>query len=530
MITGETGAGKSLIVDSLALAAGARANSSVVRQGCKKAEITVELDVADSTVSEWLEEQELDNDSSCILRRVIYPDQVSKSFVNNTPVTTRSLKALGNHLVDIHGQHEHQNLLRQSEQRRILDCFALQSENVANLSTIATSIRRKESERNDLLVQVEKFTELRDLTAHQIETLEKLRPEDAEFSTLQSELAALSNAEALATELHGIAEQLHYAEDSAVSAHIHACENLLERSAQIHTQLEPFSKLLEEARLRVDDVARELRNIADRTEYDPPRIAAVEERMAALHQQARVHSTDPDQLATKLTSLHTQLSNYDKELSNVESIDAQIQDLKLQHQALAKQISAARAKAAKDLEQQITADMQHLGMKKGVFKVVLVPENSDVITNFGNENILFKVATNPNQEPRELSKIASGGELSRLSLAIQVNASNIAEVPSIIFDEVDVGIGGQVAESVGKLLRQLGKYAQIFCITHLPQVASCGNQQLSVIKKGEDDSSIYIKPLTHEERVSELARMLGGAKITDRATEHAKEMLLANLQ
>ena len=529
VITGETGAGKSLIVDSLVLATGGRADSKVVRHGCVKAEIVAVFDTLDERARHWLAEQELEDEQQCVLRRIVYRDRPSRAFINGIPVSMQNLGAIGSFLVDIHGQHDHQLLLRQSEQRRILDSIAGHRDAAAELESVAKSIRRLESQRSKSAEKLRHLKERRELLAHQIGILEELQPDHGEFASLEEELAALSGAEMLAKSLHGIAHRLHYADESTVSAEILSCQKEL-ALAGIHSNMRLYATMLEEARLRIDDAARELHSIAERTEHNPQKIATVNERMSALQEQARIHHANPDHLDEVLAQLSAELASTESDLFDVEAADANIESLKSQHRAIAARLTAGRKAAAAALAADVTGFMQRLGMQRGSFDVALEPEPNESFSWFGHENVKFLAATNPGAELGELARVASGGELSRLSLAIQVNASDMADVASIVFDEIDIGIGGSVAESVGKLLKRLGGAVQVFCITHLPQVASCGDQQLNVIKSGRDASRIEVRMLNHEERISELARMLGGAKITAQATEHAKQMLSSSPQ
>ena len=525
VFTGETGAGKSLVVDSLALALGARAESGFIRKGCDKAEIFVTFSAIDEQVHRWLQQQDYDDGDDCIIRRNLYRKQSTKAFINGRPAPLQALRDLGALLIDIHGQHEQQHLLKPQTQRDILDAHAGHLHSIRKLEEIAAGIRQQQQLQADSVARQQTLESQSEVLAHQIETLQQLQPADGEFSKLTGDLQKLSHAEETAVGLVQVAQRLFYADESAVTAILNDCVRQLNSLVQYDDSLEAYRDLLEEAKVRVDDVARELQATADRIEFDPAQIATTEERMAALQQQARIHTTNADNLPSKLDELQQQSNQIAAELATVHSIDTSIQKLKEEYTNLAENISATRNEFANSLAERVTQQMQHLGMETGTMRVHLPKVSGEAFANYGLENVEFQVSTSKGQELGPLSKVASGGELSRLSLALQAIAINASEIPSIVFDEVDVGIGGKVAESVGTLLKKLGTASQVFCITHLPQVASKGDTHLRVTKSVTDESTVNICQLNSEERVLEIARMLGGAKITDRTIAHAQEML-----
>ena len=525
VFTGETGAGKSLVVDSLALALGARAESGFIRKGCDKAEIFVTFSAIDEQVHRWLLQQDYDDGDDCIIRRNLYRKQSTKAFINGRPAPLQALRDLGALLINIHGQHEQQHLLKPQTQRDILDAHAGHLHSIRKLEEIAAGIRQQQQLQADSVARQQTLESQSEVLAHQIETLQQLQPADGEFSKLTGDLQKLSHAEETAVGLVQVAQRLFYADESAVTAILNDCVRQLNSLVQYDDSLEAYRDLLEEAKVRVDDVARELQATADRIEFDPAQIATTEERMAALQQQARIHTTNADNLPSKLDELQQQSNQIAAELATVHSIDTSIQKLKEEYTNLAENISATRSQFANSLAERVTQQMQHLGMETGTMRVHLPKVSGEAFANYGLENVEFQVSTSKGQELGPLSKVASGGELSRLSLALQAIAINASEIPSIVFDEVDVGIGGKVAESVGTLLKKLGIASQVFCITHLPQVASKGDTHLRVTKSVTDESTVNICQLNSEERVLEIARMLGGAKITDRTIAHAQEML-----
>ena len=526
VITGETGAGKSLIVDSLELALGARADSGIIRSGCDKAEIFVIFEIHDASIEDWLKEHELYEGAECIIHRVIFPDRASRAYINGRPTTLQSVRSLGSLLVEIHGQHEHQSLLKSAAQRNILDGFAGILDKTSNLSSLAASIRSEISRRGSLIDRQRNLDEQLNLLHHQSSVLDQLQSEQGEFSRLKNELARATHVEELSTGLHEIAQRLFYADDATVSGTLTESIRQMGKLSEYDPELETYASMLEEARFRIDDAAREILSISSRSEYDPAEITSIEERMASLQQQARIHDVSADELPDALLAIGEQINKLETELGGITTLDKRIDQLQAEHRSAASEISEIRKNSAIILSAAMTEQMQKLGMEGGEFEIELIEHNPTDYAGFGWENVNFLVSTNPGQRKGALSKVASGGELSRLSLAIQTVAAEATQVQSLVFDEIDVGIGGKVAERVGRLLRLLGKSTQIFCITHLPQVAAQGDNQLNVNKKTENASSVEIRLLDHEQRISEIARMLGGVKITARTTEHAKEMLI----
>ncbi len=528
VITGETGAGKSLIIDSLELALGSRAEPAVVRRGCDRAEIFLTLDAEHPAIREWLELKELLDGSEAILQRTIYRDRPSRAYINGRPSTLNHIKELAARVIAVHGQSEHQTLLKAVTQRYILDGFAGVLPKVQQLTELASDIRRIETDRADREARQSRLNDELALLEHQHQELAQLQPQENEFSELKQELRKMSHASDLAATLGQISHQLFYGDENTLSAQLSDSIRSLDKLSDVDDSLAQFSELLSEAQLRIDDAARELNSISERTEYDPARIAAIEERMAALQRQARIHAGNADELPSVIENLEQQISELQNSIGNLVDADQRLDELKSNHRAISAEVSEARERAATGLADAVTQNMQNLGMEGGRFSVELNGIDIEAFAGFGHENVSFVVSTAPGQEPGPLSSVASGGELSRLSLSIQVVAANLTQVPSIVFDEIDVGIGGKVAERVGHLLRTLGKSVQIFCITHLPQVAAKGDQQINVSKIQDSASSIRIQRLNDQQRVLEIARMLSGAKITDRTTEHAKELLAQN--
>ena len=525
VITGETGAGKSLIIDSIELAIGARADSGIVRRGCDKAEIFVTFDADREGVQEWLHEHDMYEGSEAILQRIIFRDRPSRAYLNSRPLTLNSIRDIASRIVAIHGQSEHQTLQKPATQRDILDGFGDGLDTARKVSELASAIRRAETEKAGLEDRFRTLNDKLDLLQHQFDTLKQLEPAAGEFSELKAEHIKVTHASELAATLGEISYQLFYSDDMTVSNTLAESVRRIDQLLDVDDSLAQFKELLCEAQMRVDDVARELNVISERTEFDPARIGMLEERMAALQQQARIHGVDADLLPDTAAALGAQIDEIETALGEVASSDEKLSQLKAEHRSTSATLTEKRKKAARRLGAAVTENMQYLGMADGEFSVDLIAEEPDTFAGFGHETVRFVVSTAPGQEPGPLASVASGGELSRLSLAIQVVAANVTQVPSVVFDEIDVGIGGKVAERVGRLLRTLGKSLQIFCVTHLPQVAAKGDQQLNVTKSTRSASNIQIQRLDEQQRVKEIARMLSGAKITARTTEHARELL-----
>ena len=524
VITGETGAGKSLIVDTLSLVLGARADTGIIRPGCNKSEITAVFSKSE-TVQQWLLDRDLSDDDELIIRRIIHREQASRAYVNGSVIPAQLLRELGAQLVEIHGQLEFQSILKPEFQRKTLDGFAGQLDKTETLKRIAKQIRSMEKQQSSVSSRKLKLEEEIDLIQYQINVLETLQAETGEFSELKSELVELSHAEELASLLFDVAQRLTYDEQHSVSGTLSEVERLINRASAIRPNLEEFLTMIAEARVRVDETARELGSISGSTEYNPARIEEIEQRMSALQQQARVHAADADYLPEKLDDLRSDLDSLTENYQELTSLDSEINLLKTRYKDIGGEVSKVRQSAVTNLGRKITQKMQKLGMEKGKFSIELIPEFLDTYTDYGAENARFMVTTNTGQTPGPLSKVASGGELSRINLAIQTITAENTAVPLIVFDEIDVGIGGKVAANVGRELRHLGESIQVLCITHLPQVASCADQQLNVTKTNTEFSQIDVRTLDRQERIMELARMLGGAKITDRTKEHATEML-----
>lgn len=526
-LTGETGAGKSILLDALGLALGDRAESGVVRHGCDRAEINASFDLSDEpAIQQWLSERELDMEGECIIRRTLSKDGRSKGYINSQPQPLGTLRELGEMLVDIHGQHAHQALLRREQQRETLDQYAANNSRLKQLN----QAYRHWSQLNQQLSALQGDKQERDakleLLHYQVQELTQLNPQTDELEPLDREHQRLAHANRLLESSQLALQQLHEDDQGALISQLQRITRELGELKTIDTTLTPICELLESAAIQLDEAATELRHYQDSVEIDPQQLQQVEARLSELYEMARKHNCRPEQLYDHQQQLQQQL----EEIKNAEikygTLEGEISQAATQYQALADKLTHARQKAAKKLEKAVTDNLQRLSMNGSRFEIAMIPLNEGEFSPHGQEKIEFLISTNPGQPAQPMSKIASGGELSRISLAIQVVASSVHGITTIIFDEVDVGIGGGTAEIVGQMLRALGEHRQVLCVTHQPQVASQGHQQLQVRKQTDKTSTTTtITELTEDARIDELARMLGGITITDQTQAHAREML-----
>jgi DNA repair protein RecN (Recombination protein N) len=522
VFTGETGAGKSILIDALALVLGGRGDASVVREGATKADISAEFAIVPEART-WLAEHEFDAEEDCILlRRVIDNAGRSKAFVNGIAATASQLRELGEMLVDIHGQHAHQSLLKADAQRALLDSHAgLQNEarevGAAYKAWRALAKQREEFEANAKNILLE-----RERLEWQVGELEKLAVKSGEWADISNEHSRLSHAASL---IEGAQEALSLISESEnpILSQLSALNLRLGKLADIDEALKPIIETLEPAQIQLQEAVYALNDYLGRVDLDPERLHEVETRLEAIHSTARKFRVTPDELPQEFESLSSQLQQL-ADTSDIDAVREQEEKLKANYLSAAKKLSKGRAKAAQSLGEAVTAAMQDLSMAGGRFAVAL---NEGEPAAYGLEQIEFLVAGHPGVAPRPLAKVASGGELARIALAISVIASSATSIPTLIFDEVDSGIGGGVAEVVGRLLKRLGQARQVLCVTHLPQVASQANQHFQVIKAvvASGKTVSKIDSLDAKARVEEIARMLGGLEITATTRKHARELL-----
>jgi DNA repair protein RecN (Recombination protein N) len=528
-LTGETGAGKSILIDALGLALGTTADRNLVRAGRERAEVTALFELPpEAPALHWLEEQALASDRECILRRVVAREGRSRAFINGRPVTRALLAELGEQLVEIHGQHEHLRLLHPAVLRLVLEAWA---GHLALLQPVALKHARWRRAREALeRLQAESGERARrlDYLTFQIGELRQLAPLAEELKALEGEQRRLANADELGSELAGLLETLTDGEPSAQGL-LTRCTLASERLAgALAPELAPAAQLLESARIQAEEAADLLRSFAAGIEHDPDRLAEVDRRLGELHDAARKHRVEAAQLPALLAELEAEQARLEQAGENLETLETEQKAARQAWLEACEALTKSRRKAATKLAKVITASLQELAMAGGRFEITVEALAEERGAAHGLDNITFLVSANPGQPLAPLSRVASGGELSRLSLAIQVATTSLGSVPTLIFDEVDVGIGGAVAETVGRLLRELGGARQVLCVTHLPQVAARAHHHLKVEKKtGRKSTRTGIQPLSEKERVREIARMVGGSRITPQTLAHAEEMMIS---
>ena len=526
VVSGETGAGKSLLVDALMLLAGARADSGMVRAGSDRAELAAEFDLAELPAARhWLQREELDDDGGCQLRRVIRAEGSSKAWINGRPANTRQLGELASLLVEIHGQHEHQALLSRTHQLALLDACAGHDALLVRVRDSALQWRELGQRISKLSGGTDRDGRL-DLLRHELAELEKwVLPAD-QLAELEASHKRLANAGRLAEGSAGVVELLDGDSEFALRRALGRAQAELGKLAGLDTRLAPALELLDSAMIALGEAADGLGRYAQDVDLDPERYSAVDRHLAHLHELSRRHRLPLAELHDKLSALRDELAELEGAGEALEKLAGQRERLQQDYADAAAQLSESRAVAAVRLGAEASALMTELGMAGGVLRIELEPLTGNEPDPQGQERCELLVSANPGQPPRPLRKVASGGELARISLAIEVATLGKDTVGSMIFDEVDSGIGGAVAEVVGQKLRALGQQRQVLCVTHLPQVAAQGHAHLLVSKHSDNGSThTRIASLDAAGRRDELARMLGGVEITRETRAHAKQML-----
>ncbi len=526
VLSGETGAGKSILLDALGLTLGDRADSGVIRHGADRAEISAEFEISDlPEVAAWLEEHELTSEGECLLRRTIGADGRSRGFINGQPVPIQSLKELGEQLVDIHGQHAHQSLLKRDIQRRLLDAYAGQLDLAKAVANQFRQWQQLQQEYDSLSQAAAERDSRLELLRFQVEELEALQPAPGELAELDQEHSRLSNANRLLEGAQTAVNLLDADEGQSASSVLEQSLRLLQELQTVDATLDNPLQLLEGASIQLKEAVSELRHYADGMELDPERLAQLEQRIADLHNLGRKHRVAPEELPGLLQQLQQELDELNASDSRLQGMQAEIEKSYAEYNQLAQQLSAGREKAAKKLAEAVSANMQELGMGGGRFDIALLPLEKGPSAS-GLESVELRVSANPGQPLQPLSKVASGGELSRISLAIQVITVSQEGIPTLIFDEVDVGIGGGVAEMVGRQLRKLGENRQVLCVTHQPQVASQGHHHFRISKQSDGkETRTVVQAIDGDVRVEEVARMSGGVNITEQTLEHARQLI-----
>jgi DNA repair protein RecN (Recombination protein N) len=520
VFSGETGAGKSILIDALALTLGERADSSVLREGASRAEISAVFETPESLIP-WLTEHDLHADHELVLRRVIDAQGRSRAYVNGSVVTIAQLRDIGEQLIDIHGQHAHQSLLRGDNQRDLLDAHGNLQPLRQTTSLTFKAWRTVEKQLALSEQDASSLAQARERLEWQTGELARLSLGATEWADISAEHTRLANGQSL---LDGAAQTLASLDEADASVQ-HQLGAAVQRIGQLlrhDAQLKTVYDALDSASIAVGEAVSDLNDYVSRAELDPARLSVLDNRLRAIFELARKFKTEPDALYSLEQTLKTELEALQSS-SDIQALRAQCVERRSDYDAAAKALSVARSKAATDLGKQVSKAMQTLAMEGGQFSVAM---HTCPAASHGQDQVEFLVAGHAGSTPRPLAKVASGGELARISLALSVIASRAARVPTLIFDEVDSGIGGAVAEVVGNLLRELGARHQVLCVTHLPQVAARAQQHFQVSKqnvKGKTQSSIAL--LQPQERIEEVARMLGGIKITSTTREHAKELL-----
>ncbi|MDP5030818.1 MAG: DNA repair protein RecN [Paraglaciecola sp.] len=526
-ITGETGAGKSISVDALGLCLGERADSGMVRTGADKAEVSAFFDITKLQAAQaWLQKNELADEDECLIRRVISAEGRSKAFVNGIPVSLQQLKDLGSNLLSIHGQHAHQLILKSEQQRNLLDGVADHQNLLQAVAQTYQKLREQQKRYQQLEEGQQQRADRCQLLAYQIQELDEFALADGEFNELEIDHKKLSHSQTLLEQTQISFHQLYEADEfNALSA----VQNSLERLAELqeHDQsLGPIVNMLNEAAIQIEEAAQELRAYTDQLEIDPMRMQTVEARFSQALDLARKHHVP----AEELYDFHQQLSNeYQglmKEDDLLEELELQLRQSEQAYYLAAKKLSDSRQKAALNFAKQVQQHIQKMNMKDAEFAIDVQHITDNVPHKLGLDAVRFKVSTNKGQAMDDLEKVVSGGELSRIGLAIQVIGSGNSQVATMIFDEVDSGISGATASIVGQLLRKLGEQTQVICVTHLPQVAARAHNQMFVAKfSDEQTTETHMICLEENERIDELARLLAGDTLTESAIANAKELL-----
>lgn len=526
VLTGETGAGKSIMLDALGLALGDRADANIVRHGAPRTDIVASFDISNiPPAQQWLKQRDLDDAGDCLLRRTISAEGRSRAFINGQPAPLGDVKALGALLVDIHSQHAHQSLLKKEHQRNLLDAFAKAGDLASEVKQLAKSHQQKHTELEQRRANQSEGSARSQLLRYQLDELEALNITVSEIEDLALQQKQLANAEDILSASHHALALCRESEVNAtgvIRQALSALKALKVHSAQQLTAIE----LLDSAVIQVEEASSELQHHIDDTEIDPVKLAEIEQRLDVIYELARKHKVRPEELPAHQQAIADELESLDCSDEAIEALETELKAITEQYQLAAASLSNKRQTAAKKLKKAVEGQLTALSMANCRFEPSLTPHAKSEVHRHGAEDVEFLLSTNPGTPAGALNKIASGGELSRISLAIQVVTAQVEAVPTVIFDEVDVGIGGATAEIVGELLHTLGKRSQVLCVTHQAQVASKGDQHIKVIKQTSKKSvKTSLEKLDETGKVAEIARMMGGVAITESTLAHAEEML-----
>ncbi len=526
VLTGETGAGKSILVDALGLVLGDRTDADVIRHGAESAEITAEFDVrALPGTTAWLKHKDLTADDECILRRIIGRDGRSRGQINGHSAPLQLLRELGEQLVDIHGQHEHQSLLRPAAQLALLDSFGNHAALQNRVAGLYSDWKNAHERLSELRVAARDRDQRLELLRHQVSELDALALQTDEMRNLDEEHRRLANSGKLLEGTQAALDALYENEDNSAYRTLHQALHTLSTLSELDPQLQEIRANLSAAELQLADASEALRRYLHSTDMDPQRLEWVENRLGAIHDLARKHRAEPEDLPALLGGLRAELHNLENAAVTLQELETELTHLRNEYSKNASELSRQRLQVADALGKKVTGIMRELGMPGGRFAIDVTHE-PERFTTHGTDQVELLVSGNKGQPMKALAKVASGGELSRIALAIQVVTAQASAIPSMIFDEVDAGIGGGVAEIVGRRLRSLGEKRQVLCVTHLPQVASQAHQHFRVVKTSRGHSTLTtIEMLDKKAQVEELARMLGGVEITETTRKHAREMI-----
>ena len=526
-ITGETGAGKSILLDALSLTLGDRADYSRIRKGAERAEVSASFEVSGSPEAvTWLQDQQMDSDDQCVLRRTISSSGKSSAWINGHVVTLNQLRSLAEILINIHSQHEHQALTKPTHHRQLLDQFANHNHLLNKVADLYTQWSDASEELAKLEMQFSEGKEKLELLRFQVDELANLNLQENEFDALETEQKTLSNAEYILSTLNNLENILAEDDQTNLQQGSQRAISLIEKLPVKTENILEAEELLRSAVIQISEASAAIKQEASSVELDPQRLAQVENRLSDIFQASRKYKTEANQLLALQKTLEQELEQLNDPESALTNAKLEEENALNAYLDASNRLSQSRKKSAENLTDQVNSHFDSLSMRGAAIQYLInnAPEQSR--SKWGTDDIQLLVRTNPGQEFGSISKIASGGELSRISLAVQMVTARSGQTPTLIFDEVDVGIGGATADRVGELLRSLGERAQIICITHLPQVASKANQQLLVSKETSSSSAeSKILPLTEVDRIEEIARMLGGASVSEQSRENAKEML-----
>lgn len=525
-LTGETGAGKSILIDALDLVLGSRANANVVRHGASRADIAVIIDISHiPDAQQWLVDHAYDNDNcEVLIRRSVTTEGRSRQSINGLPCTVAHLRDLGDLLVNIHGQHQHQRLFKTEQQRQLLDQYGQHHALLAKVSACFQQWQQKQKQLKQLQLEPSQQQAKVELLQYQVNELQELAITIEEIHQCEQQHKQLSHAESLRDHANTALSAIDSDSEASASRAIYQAETALRSIVNIAPNLQSTLELLNSANIQLQEASHDLNAYLDKIDIDPEKLQHLEQRLNTIHSVARKHRVEPESLPELQQKLEQQLADLLGTDQRKQQLQQELEQLTVEYQQLSKQLTQARTKTAEKLAKLISKSMQTLGMSGGKFAIQLQPR--DEINAFGAERIEFQVSANPGQPLQALSKVASGGEMSRISLALQMITAQKQNTPTLVFDEVDVGIGGGTAEIVGDLLRQLGEKAQVLCITHLPQVAAKAQHHLQVQKQTKNkQTQSTIVALEPQPRIEEIARMLGGVKLTEQTLKHAEEML-----